>query len=254
MLAYALEKPRTYLHAWPDHIVPNVAVERFSHYLKRRCQKEPIAYLTGKKEFWSLELSVNADTLIPRPETELLVELILKRFPQDNVKVADLGTGSGAIALALASERPTWQIHAVDVSEKALEIARKNAQQLGFDKISFHSGSWCTALPCSGFDIIVSNPPYIAESEWEQYAEGLTFEPHNALISGLDGLHAIREISQSARHCLKPGGYLFIEHGFMQGNRVREIFATTGYDSIQSINDLSGQERVTFARNPIRQL
>ncbi|TAK77218.1 MAG: peptide chain release factor N(5)-glutamine methyltransferase [Gammaproteobacteria bacterium] len=247
LLAHALNKPRSYLHTWPTQSIPDDALTRFQQNLKRRCNKEPIAYIIGAQEFWSLPLIVTPDTLIPRPETELLVELVLTTFPECDTprKIADLGTGSGAIALALANERPQWQIHAVDCSDKALQIAQKNAEQLGFHHISFHHGNWCTALPETDFDAIISNPPYIAETEWAQYADGLAFEPYQALVSGKDGLEAIREISQAAAGYLKPGGALFIEHGFLQGAAVREIVAAAGYVSIQTIRDLSGQERVT---------
>ena len=148
----------------------------------------------------------------------------------------------------MAHDRPDWQIYATDVSESALQIARKNARRLALENISFHQGNWCTALPCDGFDVIVSNPPYIGEMEWEAYAEGLLFEPRDALISGLDGLDSIRTISHSAKSYLKPAGYVFVEHGFLQGAAVRKIFAAAGYSQIHSVRDLSGQERVTIGQ------
>lgn len=247
LLAHILHKPRSYLHAWPEHTLTDEQAKQFAEYVKRRSNREPVAYITGRQEFWSLELSVNSDTLIPRPETELLVETTLKLAGDSNprMKVADLGTGSGAIALALAHERPTWQIYATDSSEHALQIARKNAQQLAINNISFQFGNWCSALCEEDMDIIVSNPPYIAETEWERYASGLEFEPRQALVSGMDGLEAIRTIIQSASRYLKPSGYLLIEHGYRQGNAVRELFAAAGCSGIYSINDLAGRERVT---------
>jgi len=251
LLAFALNKPRSYLHTWPETSISAESQACFDRYLKRRADKEPIAYITGAREFWSLTLSVNSATLIPRPETELLVELTLKLFQRDNpVKIADLGTGSGAIGLALSHECPAWQIEAVDISENALQIARKNAQQFALKNISFYHGNWCTALPCTGFDAIVSNPPYLAETEWPIYADNLAFEPKEALVSGPDGLEAVRIISQTAKGYLKPGGYLLIEHGFLQAEALRAIFTAEGYQSIHSVRDLAGHERVTIGQCP----
>lgn len=249
LLAYVLGKLRSYLHTYPEQTLTGEQVKQFAEYVQRRCNKEPIAYITGTKEFWSLELRVTPDTLIPRPETELLVESVLKIFPEPDskIKIADLGTGCGAIALALAQERPKWHIYAADISENALQIARKNAQRLAIKNISFCLSNWCTVLPFSDFDVIVSNPPYIAETEWRTSVFGLAFEPMNALVSGKDGLDAIRKISQQAKHYVKPGGYVLVEHGFLQGTAVREIFAAAGFRSIHTICDLSGQERALSA-------
>lgn len=249
LLAHALKKPRSFLHAWPEQKLTDEQQQLFVEYVRRRCDQEPIAYITAVREFWSLELLVTPDTLIPRPETELLVEYVLKNFDASKpLKVADLGTGSGAIALALAKERSGWRIYAADISENALQIARKNAQRLELTHISFYQGSWCTALPCKDFDVIVSNPPYIAETEWQDYSSGLKFEPLHALVSGKDGLEAIRVISQTTKACLKPGGYVIVEHGFLQGRAVRTIFADEGYSEIHSLRDLAGQERITVSR------
>jgi|SRR5579885_590264 release factor glutamine methyltransferase len=247
LLGHVLQKPRSYLHSWSEHILNDDQTRQFNECLVRRCSKEPVAYITGRREFWSLNLLVTRDTLIPRPETELLVESVLDLYRSNLVpiKVADLGTGSGAIGLALAHERPDWEIVATDVSHGALQIARKNAQQLALGNVYFYQGSWCSALPGSDFDVIVSNPPYIGEAEWEAYRAELEFEPRSALVSNLDGLDAIRTISQSAKYYLKPGGYVFVEHGFLQGTAVRKIFAAAGYSQIHSVRDLSGHERVT---------
>jgi release factor glutamine methyltransferase len=236
------------LLAHPDIELTREQQQQFHDDVQRRCNNEPIAYIIGSWEFWSLTLNVTEATLIPRPETELLVESILALTDDDHstFNVADLGTGSGAIALAIASERPNWHVFATDVSENALTTARHNAQQLGLNRVSFLQGSWCNALPCIDFDVIASNPPYIAETEWETYADGLRFEPRTALVSGQDGLDAIREISHAAKDYLKPGGYVIVEHGFLQGAAVRAIFATEGYNNIHSVLDLSGQERVTI--------
>lgn len=248
LLAHVLDKPRSYLHAWPEAVLTTDAMVQFESAIARRKNHEPIAYITGKRSFWSLELMVTRDTLIPRPETELLVETILTLFADKPLKVADLGTGSGAIALALAHERRKWEIYAVDNSEKALAIARKNAQQLGIQQISFCHGNWCTALPVTNFDVIVSNPPYIAEMEWEQYAQGLAFEPPSALLSGRDGLDDILEIAVAAKSYLKPGGYLLFEHGYAQAEAVSAILDKECYMEVRSLADLSGQKRVTLGR------
>jgi release factor glutamine methyltransferase len=250
LLAHALNQTRSHLYAWPDKELTQAEVDLFASYLARRCRLEPLAYITGHREFWSLDLSVTPDTLIPRPDTELIVMTALALFPQDNaqIKVADLGTGSGAIAVAMASERRLWQIYATDISESALQIAGKNAHTLGFLNISFYHGNWCTALPSVDFDMIVSNPPYIAETEWQEYVAGLQFEPRSALVAGQDGLRDIREISQSAINHLRPGGYLLVEHGFLQGEAVRDILAAYGYCEVRTVRDLANNERVTVGR------
>lgn len=249
LLAQALNKPRSFLYtAVTEHLTDN-QIKQFKQFIDRRAKGEPVAYITGKKEFWSLMLSVTPDTLIPRPETELMVEQALALFDRSAIKVADLGTGSGAIALALASECSEWQLFATDRRNEILQVASKNAHDLGINNISFYEGNWCTALPSRDFDMVVSNPPYIALTEWEDYAAGLGYEPSTALVSGQDGLDAIREISREARRYIKSGGYLLIEHGFSQGSAVREIFEQDGYGDIRTILDLAGHERVTIAAN-----
>lgn len=250
LLAFVLKKPRSFLHAWHEHKPSDNEIEQFTHYVKRRCNKEPIAYLTGSKEFWSLEFLVSPDTLIPRPETELLVESVLALYNKENRvrKIADLGTGSGAIGLALAHERPLWQIYATDLHRDALHIAESNAHRLAVENIFFFQGNWCAALPCFDFDVIVSNPPYLAEAEWTIYGEGLKYEPKLAFVAGQDGLEAIRQISESAKYYLKPNGYLLVEHGFWQGEKVRQLFASAHYSHIHSLRDLAGHERVTLGQ------
>lgn len=219
----------------------------FDALIKRRAAREPIAYLTGHRECWSLDFKVTQDVLIPRPETELLIETVLNLFSKDAaLSLADLGTGSGTIALSLAHERPAWQVHATDISGPALTVAKQNAAQFSLNNVTFAVGNWCAALPAAVFDVIISNPPYIAESEWADYAQGLAFEPRQALVSGADGLDAIREIVATAIPFLKPGGYLLIEHGFAQGAAVRDIFLRNGYKTVQSLQDLEGRERITL--------
>jgi release factor glutamine methyltransferase len=248
LLSHVLNAARSYLHAFADVKLSSQQSLAFEKCLLRRRHQEPIAYITGSREFWSLNLAVNSATLIPRPETELLVESVLAVAEEkSHLKIADLGTGSGAIALALAHEKPSWQIYATDESEAALQIAAANAKHLSLDNISFSRGNWCNALPCQEFDVIVSNPPYLSEMEWDTYAEGLAFEPRTALVSGLDGLDSIRTIIHSAKGYLRTQGQLFVEHGFLQGAAVRKIFSASGYGQIHSIRDLAGHERVTVA-------
>ena len=215
LLAHALQKSRSHLHAWPQNNLTAEEIQLFVSYLSRRCQREPIAYITGKREFWSLEFSVTTDTLIPRPETEVLVESVMQMFAnRAQLKLADLGTGSGAVAIALAHEYPAWEIFATDIRKETIAIAKKNAETFCLNNISFYEGDWCDALPSADFDIIVSNPPYIAETEWNTYAAGLAYEPKGALVAGKDGLDAIRAIAKSAKHYLKQDGCLMVEHGF----------------------------------------
>lgn len=249
LLAHVLQKPRSHLHAWPDKKIEDEKVEAFWSLIQRRKAQEPIAYLIGQREFWSLPFTVTRETLIPRPETELIVETVLQWGRRDeSLQIADLGTGSGAIALALAHERPNWQIVATDISQSALQIASNNAQRLGLRNISFYLGSWCTALPHRGFDVIVSNPPYIAKKEWPVYASGLAYEPYEALVSGEDGLDAIRAICEKLANYVKPNGYVALEHGFTQGAAVCELLALAKFSSISMLYDGAGLARVTTAK------
>jgi release factor glutamine methyltransferase len=192
-------------------------------------------------------LIVTPDTLIPRPDTELLVECVLDMFADDGARVvADLGTGSGAIAMALAKEKSHWQMHATDNSDAALNVARQNATRLDLANVIFHQGNWCEALPLMLFDALISNPPYIAEGDAEIEPRVRFSEPHSALFSGEDGLEAISQIIFHAKSYLKPGGYLFLEHGNKQAASVRCLFEKAGYTKIDLKRDLAGMERVTF--------
>lgn len=249
LLSYALSRSRSYLHAFPEVEMTGDQKDRFDQYVALRCEKVPIAYITGTKEFWSLNLKVTKDTLVPRPDTELLVETVLSIVPQESdIKIVDLGTGSGAIALALATQRPHWEVFAVDISDNALDVARHNAQTLGIDNISFYLGSWFTALPVQKYDVVVSNPPYVSQKEWEEHAEELKFEPQSALISGETGMDDINEILSTANTYVKAGGYLLIEHGYSQGQKVRAAFVEAGCKNIRTICDLAGLERITIGQ------
>ena len=248
LLAHALRTSRTHLYAWPELEVDATQRAAFDQLVAARERGEPVAYLTGHREFWSLDLAVTPDVLIPRHETELLVELALARIsPDREVRVADLGTGSGAIALALARERPRVRMVATDASAAALEVARRNATRLDLGNVTFASGDWCAALGADRFEVIVSNPPYVAADDAHLGEGDLRFEPVAALASGRDGLDAIRRIVADARAHLVAGGWLVLEHGWDQAARVRSLLEDGGYSEVESFRDGAGHERATAA-------
>jgi release factor glutamine methyltransferase len=249
LLGHALGRDRAWLYAHTDDSLAVDDAVRFHSLLVRRASGEPVAYLIGRREFWSLDLAVTPDVLIPRAETELLVELALQRIPQsDEVEIADLGTGSGAIALAIARERPRARVLATDASAAALAVARGNAGCLGIGNLEFAQGDWCASLGERTFDLIVSNPPYIADAD-RHLAEGdLRFEPRAALASGTDGLDAIRAIAGSASAYLKPGGWLLFEHGHDQGTAARNVLSQNGFVEVFTALDLEQRERVSGGR------
>lgn len=248
LLAHVLNVSRSYLHAFSERVITEDEAQLFDALVQKRIQGSPIAYLTGHQEFWSLDLQVTSDTLIPRPETELLVELVLAHTPAQTACMADLGTGSGAIALAVAHERPQWHIIATDQSPDALRVAKQNAARLHVTNITFCEGDWCDALPPQQFDRIVSNPPYIAFDDTDVQKTVLQYEPRLALISEKDGLSDIEHIILQTRSYLKQEGLLFLEHGFKQGEKVRRIFLNAGYNNIVTHCDLAGLERVTIGQ------
>jgi release factor glutamine methyltransferase len=217
--------------------------------LARRKRGEPVAYITGTREFWSMELNVTPATLIPRPETELLVEKALEHIPRGAAwTIADLGTGSGAIALAIAKERPRCRVVATDSSTAALEVARSNARKFSLTNIEFRQGDWFTPLAGASFDMIVSNPPYIRAGDSHLKQGDLRFEPATALVSGADGLGAIRHIARHAREFLRPDGWLLFEHGWDQAEAIGEYLRQQGYRDIVCYTDLAGQARVARGR------
>jgi release factor glutamine methyltransferase len=247
LLCHLLDKPRSHLYAWPERPLDAKQWQAYQHLIRRRLQGEPIAHITGIREFWSLALKVTPATLIPRPDTELLVERGLLHLQGTNsAEVADLGTGSGAIALAIASERPDCRIVATDQSAAALAIARENAQRLGIGNLRFYPGDWFAALPeGSRFDLILSNPPYIPEQDAHLRQGDLPKEPRSALASGPDGLNDIRRlIAQAGKH-LKPGAWLVLEHAFDQARQVRELLLQQGFLQVASHRDLAGRERIS---------
>ena len=251
LLAHALGKPRSWLFAHADDVLGEADVARFDGLLARRVAGEPVAYLTGARGFWTLDLAVTPATLIPRPETELLVDLALARLPADApVRVADLGTGSGAIALALAKERPRAQVVATDASPEALEVARGNAARNRIDNLAFRLGSWLQPLAGERFDLIASNPPYIADGDPHLARGDLRFEPAMALSCGPDGLDAIRIIVRDAPACLQPGGWLLLEHGWEQGDAVRALLVEAGFVDAMTERDLEGRDRISLGHLP----
>jgi len=245
LLAHALNKSRTYLLTWPEKNIEINRSDTFKTLVEKRCEGQPIAYLTGEWEFWSLPLKVNTGTLIPRPETELLVELALKKCSAKNANLTDLGTGSGAIALALASERSSWSVLATDASAQALEVARANAETLGLGNIEFLLSNWFSDLPDKQFDLIISNPPYIDELDPALETSVINWEPRQALISSLNGMADLEIIIDQAKPFLKAGAWLLVEHGYNQGEEVAQLFQRGGYKQINTEQDLNGHDRVT---------
>ncbi|WP_339547507.1 peptide chain release factor N(5)-glutamine methyltransferase [Pseudomonas sp. RA_35y_Pfl2_P32] len=250
LLAAALGKSRSFLHTWPERIVPSDAALTFAHYLQRRRGGEPVAYILGQQGFWKLDLEVAPHTLIPRPDTELLVETALELLPATPAKVLDLGTGSGAIALALASERPAWQVTAVDRVLEAVALAERNRQRLHVHNVTVLSSHWFDALKDHRYTLIISNPPYIAAADPHLVAGDVRFEPTSALVAGTDGLDDLRVIIAQAPQHLEAGGWLMLEHGYDQAQAVRDLLLAQGFVEVHSRMDLGGHQRISLGRLP----
>ncbi|WP_296265644.1 peptide chain release factor N(5)-glutamine methyltransferase [Pseudomonas sp. UBA6562] len=250
LLAAALGRTRSYLRTWPERIVERDAAQRFESYLQRRREGEPVAYILGQQGFWTLDLEVAPDTLIPRPETELLVETALAVLPGGPAQVLDLGTGTGAIALALASERPVWQLTAVDRIEAAVALAERNRQRLGLGNVRVQLSHWFEQLAGQRFAMILSNPPYIREQDPHLVRGDVRFEPSSALVAGHDGLSDLRQIIEQAPQHLLPGGWLLLEHGYDQAEAVCALFAEHGFVDVENRIDLGGQPRISLGRLP----
>jgi release factor glutamine methyltransferase len=249
LLAEAIEQSREYLFTWPDQELTQSQLKKFDDYCGRRLLNEPIAYILGRQAFWDFELIVNSSVLIPRPETELLVETALELLDNSvTAAVLDLGTGSGAIALALAANNKRWSVTAVDSSESALGVAADNAKLLQFSNIEFVQTSWCDGLPTEHFDLIAANPPYVEAGDKHLSEGSLPFEPIAALVAEENGLADIRAIAKQSRYCLKKNSWLLIEHGFQQKLAVEKILVDTGYANIECVKDLAGLDRLTKAQ------
>ncbi len=251
LLAHVLDKPRSYLFTWPEKTLGKAQTEAFMALLARRQRGEPVAYLLGRQGFWTLDLQVAEHTLIPRADSELLVEAALQLADATSpLQVLDLGTGTGALALALASERPQWRVTGVDRVESAVALAQSNQQQLQLSNAQFLHSHWFSALTDQRYDLILSNPPYIADNDPHLAQGDLRFEPLSALVSGADGLDDLRAIIAQAPSYLTAGGWLLLEHGYDQACAVAELLQQAGFIEISSQRDLGGHERVTLGRLP----
>jgi release factor glutamine methyltransferase len=248
LLAFSLGVPRVRLRSHPEEARAAQDLQRYLVLIERRAQGEPLAYITGMREFWTLELRVSRDVLVPRPETELLVERALVLCDASAAQVLDLGTGSGAIALALAAERPAWQLLAVDASVAALAVAEDNAGRLGLANVSFQHGNWFSGLPGRRFDLVVSNPPYVDARD--PALLDLAHEPRQALTPGMDALADLRAIIHAAPAHLHAGAWLILEHGTTQAAAVARELVARGFGSVRCHRDLGGHERVTEGQWP----
>ncbi|MDP3558902.1 MAG: peptide chain release factor N(5)-glutamine methyltransferase [Legionellaceae bacterium] len=252
LLAHVLQKPRSFLYAHAEQTLSDIALSTFQKLLSARKSGQPVAYLIQSQEFWSLNLQVSPATLIPRPETELMVELALEYFKNmKNIHLLELGTGSGAIALAIAKEKPGWTITAVDISKEALQIARTNALTLNISNVQFIQSNWFELVPKSTrFDLILSNPPYLAADD--PHLPQLIHEPLQALVSGPSGLESLHTIIQQSKHWLSTSGRLILEHGYTQGDAVQNFFKQYDYKAIQTFCDLQKHPRITTGTPEIK--
>ena len=258
LLAHALALPRTALLARPEMPVGPAERRRLGALVERRAAGEPLAWLTGRREFWSLDLEVDRFTLVPRPETERLVEAVLAAAEEmeemeeieGRIRVADLGTGCGAVAIAVAREAGGAEVVATDVDPDALAVARRNVRRLAPGRVELRFGSWCDPLEAGAYSVIASNPPYLRESDPHLQGDGVRREPRRALVGGRDGLEAIRAIGAGAGRCLRPGGRLLVEHGADQGEAVRGTLRAARFERLRTFRDLGGRERVTEGTRP----
>ena len=248
LICFVIDKPRSFLLTWPERLLTKEQAQHFSKLMQRRVSGEPIAYILKMREFWSLPLEVSPATLIPRPDTEVLVESVLAHHENEHLSCLDLGTGTGAIALALASERPHWQIEAIDYSHDAVLLAKRNGKNLTLTQVDFYQSDWFSEVSDDKrFDVIVSNPPYIDEKDHHLNEGDVKFEPKSALVAAEHGLADIKIIASQAIKFLKPGGFLYIEHGFEQSIAVQQILAELAYQPINTLKDYNDNDRITYA-------
>lgn len=249
LLQTILDCDRSYLFAHPERILNNREVENFETHLQQRLQGKPIAYITGIQSFWDIDLKVNEHCLIPRADTETLIEKALEIIPKDAAwNIADLGTGSGAIAIVLAKERPRCRLLATDIDLNTLQLAQENAERHAINSIEFLHSHWLNEIPQQTFNMIISNPPYIETGDEHLQGVGVRFEPSKALSSGVDGLDAIREITGQCHDFLTQNGFLLLEHGYNQGMKVMNILHSNAFHTVEALHDLSGHHRGTVAR------
>ena len=250
MLLHVINKPRSYLYTWPEKSLEPEEVFEFKQMLAKRLRGNPIAHIVGEREFWSLPFRVNPTTLIPRPDTEILVETALNLPLAESAKVLDLGTGTGAIALSLAHERSEWQVCAIDKVDDAVALAKENRTNLKLEQVDVFQSDWFDAVECYDFNLIVSNPPYIDEED-EHLSQGdVRFEPQSALTAPLRGFADLFHIAESARDYLAPGGYLLLEHGYQQAIELREKLIELGYENVATVRDFGSNDRCTLGRLP----
>lgn len=254
LLCHVLDRPRSYLYTWPERLLEPAQQAQFCALLERRRTGEPVAHILGYREFWSLPLQVNAHTLIPRPDTECLVELALSLCQNNEAgRLLDLGTGTGALALALASEWPRWQCWALDRSPEAAALAEQNRHALGLDNVRVAVSDWFTALDASQpFHLIISNPPYIDAQDPHLDQGDVRFEPASALVSPESGLADLRHIVGSSMPYLADNGYLLVEHGYQQASAVRTLFVSAGFVSVETHRDYGGNERMTVGQKVVQ--
>ncbi len=249
LLAHVLDRDRAYLRTWPDRVLSDSEQTLFDALLHRRAQGEPVAHILGSQSFWTLDLKVSSNTLIPRPDTEILVQEVLALPLEPRIRILDLGTGTGALALALASEKPDWEVYSSDTSEDIIELARENARRNGIEGVHFLTGDWFEALPDQlRFAVIVSNPPYIDESDWHLSQGDVRFEPATALVSANEGLRDLSHLVSEAPAYLECGGWLLLEHGYEQAGVVQKLMHERGYQGVRSAYDYGGHQRVTVGQ------
>lgn len=249
LLCDCLGKPRSFLYSWPEYVLSADQAQRFHELLCRRLAGEPIAHILGCREFWSLDLAVSNSTLIPRPDTECLVEKALALISESKLEsgvLLDLGTGTGAIALALASELPSWQLQGAELNAEALVLAEENRHRLGFENVNFYASNWFQSVSVQPFDLIVSNPPYIDAADPHLQQGDVRFEPHSALVAADQGLADLYDIIRDATPYLRAGAYLLLEHGYQQAEPVRRELTARGYTSVGSGRDYGGHERISW--------